>query len=99
MPPKSTPHNRYELWAWGLMVALIIGFVGVAAFAEDHPVLRNVIQSCQQDAKTLCPDVKPGGGRILACLKQQSDKVSDGCKDALMAAQSAAAQAKQKGGQ
>lgn len=46
-------------------------------------------EACQNDYKTLCSGVKPGGGRIVACLKQQADKLSPGCKQALTAAQSA----------
>lgn len=46
-------------------------------------------EACKGDYKTLCSGVKPGGGRIVACLKQQADKLSPGCKQALTAAQSA----------
>jgi hypothetical protein len=28
--------------------------------------------------------VQPGGGRILACLKEHKDKVSDSCKVAIV---------------
>jgi len=42
--------------------------------------------ACAADVQKLCPGVQPGGGRILACLKQHKDQVSDGCKSAVMAA-------------
>lgn len=35
---------------------------------------------CVNDAKTLCKDVKPGGGRTLACLKTNIDKLTPDCK-------------------
>ena len=37
-------------------------------------------QACGNDARTLCPDVQPGGGAVVACLKQHLDQVSDTCK-------------------
>jgi hypothetical protein len=40
-------------------------------------------EACSEDIKTLCPDVKPGGKRIIKCLKSQMDQVSDGCKSAV----------------
>lgn len=46
-------------------------------------------QACQTDYKTLCSGVQPGGGRVVACLKQNADKLSPGCKQALTAAQAA----------
>jgi hypothetical protein len=39
--------------------------------------------ACDTDIQKFCPSVQPGGGRILACLKQHKDEVSDGCKQAV----------------
>ena len=36
--------------------------------------------ACQGDFKKLCPGVMPGGGRPLACLSKQKDKLTDACK-------------------
>ena len=36
--------------------------------------------ACADDVKKLCADVKPGGGRIHACLKKNRDQVSEGCR-------------------
>jgi len=35
---------------------------------------------CQADIQRLCSDVKPGGGRILHCLKAHEDAISPECK-------------------
>jgi hypothetical protein len=43
-------------------------------------------RSCDEDAKRLCPDVKPGEGRIAKCLKQHKDELSPGCKEFLQKA-------------
>jgi cysteine rich repeat protein len=40
---------------------------------------------CNADAERICPGVAPGGGKIIACLKQHKDEVSFGCAKALKA--------------
>jgi hypothetical protein len=42
--------------------------------------------ACAPDIQALCAGVQPGGGRILACLKEHKDKVSDGCRKAVVKA-------------
>ncbi|WP_317932763.1 cysteine rich repeat-containing protein [Halioxenophilus sp. WMMB6] len=44
---------------------------------------QHVNQNCQADAKRLCPQVTPGQGRILDCLKSQQAEVSTSCTNAL----------------
>jgi hypothetical protein len=42
--------------------------------------------ACATDIQNFCAGVQPGGGRIIACLKQHKDQVSDGCKQAVIKA-------------
>jgi len=51
--------------------------LSVYAHAADHP------ESCREDAKRLCAGVKPGEGRVAACLKQHESEVSGACKERL----------------
>ena len=44
------------------------------------PSLADLHAACDTDIQKLCAGVKPGGGRILACLKQHQESVSDNCK-------------------
>jgi len=44
------------------------------------PSLADLHAACDADIQKLCAGVKPGGGRILACLKQHQETVSDNCK-------------------
>jgi hypothetical protein len=39
--------------------------------------------ACEADFKKLCTGVTPGGGRILKCLTDNKDKVSEKCRKAL----------------
>ena len=42
--------------------------------------------ACAADVQKLCANVPQGGGRIIACLKQHKEQVSDGCKQAIVSA-------------
>ena len=58
-----------------------------ALFAQDamSPPMGGPAAACKQDVQTLCPNVQPGGGRIIACLKSHAPQVSQGCKEAIKA--------------
>ena len=57
------------------------------AFAADGMSKADgpVAEACRQDIQTLCPDVKPGDGRIKACVRKNHSKFSDECKAAIKA--------------
>jgi hypothetical protein len=42
--------------------------------------------ACSADIQQFCSGVQPGGGRMLACLKEHRDQVAPGCKQAVMTA-------------
>jgi cysteine rich repeat protein len=52
---------------------------------QEAAVLR---QACGMDYRRLCHGIRPGGGRALACLQDNSQSLSPQCGKALMAAQS-----------
>jgi hypothetical protein len=72
--------------------------VAIESAAADQPsaaqstLLNEVRAACQADAQNLCPGVQAGGGRILNCLAQHKDALSDACKQALMKAAQAQTQ-------
>jgi hypothetical protein len=47
---------------------------------------KGVHEACADDVQKLCKDVKPGEGRIIGCLKDNSDRLSNECRDKLVAA-------------
>jgi len=51
-----------------------------SALAQDQ--LAAIRAACAEDAQKLCAGVQPGGGRIVACLKEHKDSLSDRCKQA-----------------
>jgi hypothetical protein len=75
-----------------LLVSICLGAAAQFALADAPPpppppdAFSEARVACATDVQMLCPSVQPGGGRILACLKEHQDKVSDGCKQAIMKA-------------
>ena len=43
--------------------------------------------ACMGDYEKYCKGVTPGGGRIIACLAKESDKLTPACKKVLTAAE------------
>jgi hypothetical protein len=53
------------------------------AQAPSQQAVADARAACATDIQNFCAGVQPGGGRIIACLKQHKDQVSDGCKQAV----------------
>eukprot|EP00884_Botryococcus_braunii_P009911 jgi/Botrbrau1/18921/Bobra.177_2s0075.1 len=51
--------------------------------AKDFRTDADMYAACDPDAKTLCADVKPGEGRIQACLRDRPAKLSWECQEEL----------------
>ncbi len=58
------------------------------ARADDAAAMAVLRAGCTADVQRLCANVPPGGGRILACLRQHKDALSDQCKQAAQQASS-----------
>lgn len=71
--------------AYLALTVVMIGAVTApgAAMAQQSAAAQQAMQACRADYRALCSDVQPGGGRVLACLQQHADQVSEGCKQAL----------------
>ncbi len=47
---------------------------------EAKKKIRDFAEACKADLSAFCKDVKPGGGRLLQCLKQHESELSPECK-------------------
>lgn len=45
--------------------------------------LQVIRKACDEDVKKLCPDIRPGGGRILQCLRGQESNLTPACRQVL----------------
>jgi hypothetical protein len=61
------------------VLAVVMLSIGVAA-AADAPAAK---KPCADDAAKYCKDVKPGGGRIARCLKENEQNLSPACKSSI----------------
>jgi hypothetical protein len=59
-----------------------------SARADEGAIMAVLRAGCMADVQKLCAGVQPGGGRILACLKEHKDSLSDQCKQAAQQAAS-----------
>jgi hypothetical protein len=67
-----------------LTVAVVL-CLSEAAFAQDMTAEQR--NACMGDYEKYCKGVTPGGGRIIACLAKESDKLTPACKKVLTAAE------------
>ena len=69
------------------VVMSVLVFSGVASAAEKG-IIETFKEGCKADLEKYCKDVKPGDGRLLACLYANSEKISARCEYALYDASS-----------
>jgi cysteine rich repeat protein len=60
-------------------------FVATGAFAQELTAAQR--DACMGDYEKFCKGTVPGGGRIIACLAKESDKLTPACKKVLAEAQ------------
>ena len=67
-----------------LALLVLCGFASAIPYvhADEASAMAILRAGCTEDAQRLCAGVQPGGGRILACLKEHKDQLSDKCKQA-----------------
>lgn len=61
-----------------LAAALTLGALATAAHAQDMTAAQR--EACKGDYEKFCKGTMPGGGRIIACLNKQNDKLAAACK-------------------
>jgi len=69
--------------AFSIIGAVMVA-IGVAGnLSAQESLIDTVANGCKTEIATYCKDVKPGEGRILACLYAYEDKLSGKCEYAL----------------
>ncbi len=49
--------------------------------ARAKEEIKEAKEACHDDIQTLCKDVKPGGGRIVQCLRQHEGELAPACRE------------------
>lgn len=47
---------------------------------KARDTLKDLAVACGQDIEVLCPDIEPGDRRLMKCLRENRDKLSESCK-------------------
>ena len=68
-----------------ILTATAMLCVSQAASAQEMTAEQR--NACMGDYEKYCKSVQPGGGRIIACLAKESDKLTPACKKVLTAAE------------
>jgi hypothetical protein len=90
-------HLRLKLSSAIVLIGL--GMVPAASIAQTAVPSdlkargMSIANLCRADFESLCPGVRPGGGRIVACLGANVAKLSPACRAALPDAQNFASKA------
>jgi len=69
-----------------MLIAAVFFAWSAPANAEEGPFEKLGV-ACGEELETLCPEVSVGQGRILACLEENKDKLSEACNQAKESAQ------------
>ena len=65
-----------------LLVVICAATSAQSALAAGQAGPDAIRAACADDAQKFCATVQPGGGRIVACLKEHKDSLSDQCRQA-----------------
>jgi len=68
-----------------ILTATAALWVSQAALAQELTAEQR--NACMGDFEKYCRNVEPGGGRVIACLAKESDKLTPACKKVLEAAE------------
>jgi hypothetical protein len=62
-------------------------FIGTNSIAQES-LVEHLVKACEDDIRSYCSQVTPGGGRMLHCMAAHEDKISGRCQYAFYQAAS-----------
>src|SRR5437868_15531490 len=84
-PQRSAATTKGEPMLRTILTATAVLCMSQAAYAQEMTAEQR--SACMGDYEKYCKGVTPGGGRIIACLAKESDKITPACKKVLAAAE------------
>lgn len=89
MPESKSRPTAWAVRPWQPAVArLLLALLGAplapASHAQttlgDRAAVQAAARVCRADAARLCKGVQPGQGRVLACLREHREDLSEDCR-------------------
>lgn len=68
-----------------ITIATAVLLLATGAIAQELTAAQR--DACMGDYEKFCKGVTPGGGRIIACLAKENDKLTSACRKVLAAAE------------
>jgi len=76
--------KKLSIIVYVVLVALFLAAAPGFSQDQDKTVMpQSGKGACKADIEKFCKDIKPGGGRVWACLKSNEDRLSKKCADHL----------------
>ena len=69
-----------------LTIGAALGAALLLAGSAAHAAPSALARACAKDVKSVCGDVKPGGGKLAACMKEHFSDLSTDCQIAYIKA-------------
>ncbi|MFZ2196253.1 MAG: cysteine rich repeat-containing protein [Thermodesulfovibrionales bacterium] len=66
---------RYAVLFLVVLCAALLSRTGIRAYAEEQKLI------CSEEIAQYCKGVKPGGGRLLLCLKEHEKDLTPTCRE------------------
>ena len=85
LAPYATNHPEGGNQMLRAILTAAILLCASQAFAQELTAAQR--DACMGDYEKYCKSVTPGGGRIIACLAKESDKLTPACRKVLEAAE------------
>lgn len=82
-----------KIWENGVIrkmvftLAALFPVIFVLCLLSARAVFAGDTRPCAKDLAQFCKDVRPGGGRIISCLKEHEGELTSLCKDKLQEVQ------------
>ena len=61
------------------MLFIIISLLHIVLYPNYHAYAQESL-ICADDIEKYCKEIKPGGGRLLNCLKSHETELSESCR-------------------
>jgi hypothetical protein len=73
----SMRFTRHKVWILYITIFLVVICLGAGGrtYAEEKKL------ACSEEIAKYCKEVKPGGGRLLTCLKEHERDLSTDCRE------------------
>jgi Cysteine rich repeat len=80
---KPSPWRTRGLIAAVMILPALAG-LSKARAQQGGDIPPQARKACMADYRKLCPGVRPGEGRVVACFEEHREKLSAGCRQAML---------------